>query len=93
MWVFIPKLLIIVIEAHKGKHYLKKKAIKSRLEQSIHTVLRDTAYIIKMMGLTPIYSVNSMKMMKLKQKINFYSSLGGSRTIQVKTSPDFPIFL
>lgn len=41
MGILIPKLLIIVIEAHKGENYLKKQTIKSRLQQRIHTILRD----------------------------------------------------
>lgn len=43
MRVFIPKLLVIVIEAHKRENYFKEKDIKPWLQQIVHTILRNTA--------------------------------------------------
>lgn len=42
MWVFLPKLLVIVIEAHKRKYYFKEEDIKSWLQQVVHTILWNT---------------------------------------------------
>lgn len=43
MRIFLPKLLIIIIEAHKWKYDLKKNNIKSWLQQDVHVTLGDAA--------------------------------------------------